>query len=439
MSKRHPLFEMIENQKKGIKKGICSVCSANKYVIEAAMENGLKNNETILIEATCNQVNQFGGYTGMTAIDFKNFVYEIADKVKFPYDKIILAGDHLGPNPWQKDTAEIAMEKSKVMIKDFVLAGFNKIHLDASVHLGDDNKDIPLAPEVAAKRAAEMCEVAEKAYLELKEKDSNAIAPVYVIGTEVPTPGGMQEEEEEGLQVTKLEDLENTIKVSKDEFLKLNLAEAWERVIAVVIQPGVEFGDSEIIEYNREKALHLKKYIEADKNLVFEGHSTDYQTKKCLKEMVEDGIAILKVGPWLTFAVREALFALNQIENEIYKYDTKASLSKFVEILDNTMLEKPDNWKKHYHGTEKELKFARKYSMSDRARYYFLEEDVQDSIDVLISNLRNKEIPLTILSQYMPVQYAKVRNKELKLDVEELIKDYVLEVLNVYDYACMTN
>ncbi|MFL1089387.1 class II D-tagatose-bisphosphate aldolase non-catalytic subunit, partial [Acinetobacter baumannii] len=92
----------------------------------------------VLIEATSNQVNQFGGYTGMQPADFRDFVYNIARTVGFPAERIILGGDHLGPNCWQDEPAAVAMEKSIDLIKAYVAAGFSKIHLDASMSCADD-------------------------------------------------------------------------------------------------------------------------------------------------------------------------------------------------------------------------------------------------------------------------------------------------------------
>ncbi len=109
----------------------------------------------MLIEATSNQVNQFGGYTGMTPADFREFVFTIADKVGFARERIILGGDHLGPNCWQQENADAAMEKSVELVKEYVRAGFSKIHLDASMSCAGD--PIPLAPETVAERAAVLC------------------------------------------------------------------------------------------------------------------------------------------------------------------------------------------------------------------------------------------------------------------------------------------
>ncbi len=52
----------------GARVGITSVCSAHPMVIEAAMAQALRRGHepVVLIEATSNQVNQDGGYTGMS-------------------------------------------------------------------------------------------------------------------------------------------------------------------------------------------------------------------------------------------------------------------------------------------------------------------------------------------------------------------------------------
>ena len=178
MGKDHPLKKIIESRKMGIPKGIYSACSANEYVIEAAMERAMKDNDYVLIEATANQVNQYGGYTGMKPADFRKFVFFVAEKVSFPKDRIILGGDHLGPLTWQSENAASAMEKSKILLREYILAGFTKIHIDTSMRLGDDDKTQPLHTSVIAERGAELCAVAEEAFKELKETNPEAVHPV---------------------------------------------------------------------------------------------------------------------------------------------------------------------------------------------------------------------------------------------------------------------
>lgn len=435
MNAVHPMKDIVKKQKMGIPAGIYSACSANDLVLEAVMERAKEDNDVVLIEATANQVNQYGGYTGMLPADFRNFVYKLAEKVGFPKDRIILGGDHLGPLTWKNEPAQSAMEKAKELIRQFVLAGFTKIHIDTSMHLGDDNASEKLDTKVIAERGAVLAEVAEQAFKELKAGDPGAIHPVYVVGSEVPIPGGSQDEEE-GIQVTKVADFEETVQVFRDAFFKHNLQSAWDDVIAVVVQPGVEFGDESIHEYNREAAKDLCNALKKYPNLVFEGHSTDYQTKYAFREMVQDGIAILKVGPALTFALREAFFSLANIENALITENTGRTPSRFIEVLEEAMVKNPDNWKKHYHGDEYRLKLARKYSLSDRCRYYLPQPEVQQAINRLFENLRSVKIPLTLISQYMPVQYTRVREGKLDLDPVSLAKDRVVNCIDEYLYGC---
>ncbi|MPQ43306.1 class II D-tagatose-bisphosphate aldolase, non-catalytic subunit [Clostridium tarantellae] len=431
----HPIKEIVKNQKAGIPVGIYSVCSSNNYVIEAALERALRNNDYLLIESTANQVNQFGGYTGMRPLDFKEFVYEIADKVGFPREKVILGGDHLGPLVWKGLDEKTAMKYSKDLIREYVLAGFTKIHIDTSMHIGDDLNSGKFGDSLIAERAAILCEVAEAAFSDLKENEINVLHPVYIVGSEVPIPGGSQDEEEE-ISVTKSENLKNTIDTFKEAFKRYGLDKCFnENVIAVVVQPGVEFGSDTIWAYNRDKAKELVNTLNDYENLIFEAHSTDYQTPIALKELVEDGFAILKVGPALTFALREGLFALSCIEEDLFTNDENVEISKFRDILDFSMVKEPENWKNHYKGSGKEVKFERKYSFSDRARYYLPNAHVDYALHKMICNLNSVSIPLPLISQYMPTQYKRVRMGLIKKDAESLLKDKVNEYIEDYMFA----
>lgn len=431
MAAKHPLQVMMDRRRNGEKIGIPSYCSANKYVLEAALKRAKKLNQPTLIEATANQVNQFGGYTGMLPIDFKNFVMGMAKELGVDESLVILGGDHLGPLTWVNETEAEAMAKSEELVRQFVLAGFTKIHLDTSMKLGDDSKEEMLATEVIARRGVKLYKVCMEAYDELLKTNPDAMRPVFIIGSEVPIPGGAQEEEE-GISVTKPESFRDTVDTYKRIFAEEGVEDAWSDVIAVVVQPGVEFGDAQVFYYDSEAATALTDSLKDYPEIVFEGHSTDYQSKKCLKAMVEDGIAILKVGPALTFGLREALFTLDKIEEALVPEEKRAH---FVDVLEEVMLANPKNWQKHYHGTEEELAFARKYSFSDRARYYIGEEKVQNSIDKLLANLDETGIPMSILHQYLPKQYDKVVAGELENKPVELIKDGVVLYMEDYEYA----
>lgn len=422
---------MIERRSAGVPCGIASFCTANELVIEAVLEQAKKNGDVALIEATANQVNQFGGYTGMKPIDFKRFVYQIADKIYFPKENIILGGDHLGPLIWTGENEGAAMEKSKELVRQFVKAGYKKIHLDTSMRLASDSIDEKLSDEVIARRGAELYKVCEEAYQELLKENPSEARPVYIIGSEVPIPGGAQEEEE-SITVTKPQDVENTLEVYRKEFEKAGIDKAFENVIGIVVQPGVEFGDAEIFHYDRYNAKELCDSVKKYEGIVLEGHSTDYQSPQNLRMMVEDGIAILKVGPALTFALREGLFALSRIEEELITREKRAN---FIDVLEDVMVSNPENWKKHYHGSEKELQIKRKYSFSDRCRYYFAQPEIIKSMEKLFDNLDSVEIPLSLLQQYMPLQYIKVRDKKLNMKARELAKDNIKMLIEDYNYA----
>ena len=434
MKTSHPLRELVRDQKSGKATGIASLCTANEWVIRAAMDHLKKTELPLLIEATANQVNQYGGYTGMKPADFRDFVLKLASETGFPDQRIVLGGDHLGPLTWKSKSAAVAMAESHTLIRDFVLAGFTKIHLDTSMHLGDDNAKAALDTTVIAHRGAELTVTAEKAYSELLANQPGAMAPVYIVGSEVPTPGGAQDEEE-GLHITTATDFIATVETFRAAFSAHGLEDAWNRVIAVVVQPGVEFGDESIHEYDRQAAQTLCAAGKNLPNLVFEGHSTDYQMPQALRMMVEDGIAILKVGPALTFALREALFSLNLIEKELFRYTPEVRQSNFIDVLDEAMLRRPHNWKSHYHGTPAKVRLARKFSFSDRARYDLPDPEVQEALSLLLNNLGSVEIPLTLVSQFMPIQYRHVRDGKITCSVEALLKDRVMDCIEDYLYA----
>nr|WP_306272219.1 D-tagatose-bisphosphate aldolase, class II, non-catalytic subunit [Pseudoalteromonas carrageenovora] len=415
--------EIVQQNRADGSRGIYSVCSAHRLVIEASMQQAKSDGSPLLVEATCNQVNHEGGYTGMTPSDFCKYVLDIAKEVGFSQEQLILGGDHLGPNPWTDLPAAQAMEAAKKMVADYVSAGFSKIHLDASMACADDVE--PLADEVIAQRATILCAAGEAAV-----SDNNA-APMYIIGTEVPVPGGAQEDLHE-LATTNIDDLKQTIQTHKAKFSENGLQDAWDRVIGVVVQPGVEFDHAMVIGYQSEKAQTLSKTILDFDNLVYEAHSTDYQTETALTNLVNDHFAILKVGPGLTYAAREALFALSYIEQE---WITNKPLSNLRQVLEERMLENPKNWAKYYAGTEQEQAFARKYSFSDRSRYYWADPIVDQSVQTLINNLTEQPAPMTLLSQFMPLQYAAFRAGQLNNDPLSLIRHWIQEVVSTYARA----
>jgi D-tagatose-1,6-bisphosphate aldolase subunit GatZ/KbaZ len=419
------ILEVIERHRAGKPAGIYSVCSAHPLVIKAALAHAKAIERPALIEATSNQVNQDGGYTGLRPAQYRDLVWGMADEAGLPRERVVLGGDHLGPNCWQTRTAEAALDKAAVMISEYVRAGFRKIHLDCSMSCGDDPHALP--DEVIAERTALLCARAEDAW-----RGSGGDAPVYVIGSEVPTPGGAQEALQE-LAVTEPEAALATVAAHRTAFAHHGLEAAWHRVIGLVVQPGVEFDDSHVIDYVPAQACRLSDCLPRESRFVFEAHSTDYQMRAGLAALVRDHFAILKVGPALTFALREAVWALDRIELEWLGPERSSRVR--ATILE-TMRRDPRHWSKYYRAKGRALDLQLEYSLSDRIRYYWPAPAVTEALARLSASFAGAGPPLPLLRQYLPAAYDAAREAELALDAQSLLIHHIRQVLADYSAAC---
>jgi D-tagatose-1,6-bisphosphate aldolase subunit GatZ/KbaZ len=419
------LLDVVERHRAGEPVGIYSVCSAHPLVIRAALEHARAIDRPALIEATSNQVNQDGGYTGLTPAQFRDLVHGIAHEVGLERAQVVLGGDHLGPNCWQALPAQDALERAEVMIVEYARAGFRKIHLDCSMACGGDPR--ALSDEIIAARTAALCARAEEAW-----RSAGGEAPVYVIGSEVPTPGGAQETLHE-LAVTTPQAARTTLEAHRAAFARRGLEAAWERVIGLVVQPGVEFDDAHVIDYAPEKARQLSACVLREPHLVFEAHSTDYQSAAALAALVRDHFAILKVGPALTFALREAVWALDQIEREWLGAEKS---SRVRDTLLAAMRADPTHWARYYRGEGRALDLELEYSLSDRIRYYWPLTVVREAMARLAAAYERAAPPLPLLKQYLPDAYAAVRRDALEPTVRGLVMHHVRQVLADYSMAC---
>jgi D-tagatose-1,6-bisphosphate aldolase subunit GatZ/KbaZ len=420
------LAKTIGQHEAGDPVGVYSVCSAHPVVIEAAIAQAADDETYVLIEATSNQVDQFGGYTGMRPPDFRDMVFRIADERGFPRDRVVLGGDHLGPNRWQRSQSDEAMAHADDLIRSYVEAGYTKIHLDCSMSCADD--PAVLDDVVVAERSARLLRIAE----DTASRMGGTGALSYVIGTEVPVPGGAHETLDRVTPTTP-EHARRTLAAHREAFAGVGLDEVWPRVVALVVQPGVEFDHLKVVDYERTATAELRRVLDAESNLVFEAHSTDYQRPERLRELVEDHWAILKVGPGLTFALREALFALAMIEAEIVAPSDRSNL---IDVVERRMLDEPGYWESYYHGTDQEQRIARRFSYSDRLRYYWPDERIEFARRTLMSNLAATGIPLPLISQFLPDQYRRIRDGSLTADPDHLVIDRVRDALRPYAQAC---
>jgi tagatose-1,6-bisphosphate aldolase non-catalytic subunit AgaZ/GatZ len=296
----------------------------------------------VLVEATSNQVDQFGGYTGMRPPDFRALVLGAARDAGLPAERVLLGGDHLRPNPWRDRPAAEAMALAEELVASYMTAGFTKLHLDCSMPCADDPPALGDGP--VSERAARLARAAEAAAL---DPDAADAADAGAGSTLPPRP------------------------------------------LSYVI-------------------------------------GTDYETPERLAALVRNHWAILKVGPALTFALREALFALEPIERELCP---EAERSRLRAVLEARMLAHPEHWARYYAGGEAAQRIARAYSYSDRLRYCWPDPDVEAAVQRLLANLDAVEIPLPVLSARLPPEYARVRAGRLAPQPRALVLEPLLVVV----------
>ncbi|MCS6759477.1 MAG: class II D-tagatose-bisphosphate aldolase, non-catalytic subunit [Candidatus Devosia euplotis] len=377
------LRDIVSANRGGTDHGIPSYCAAYEATLRAILAAYRDDRQPILIEATCSQVNQDGGYTCMTPRAFMAFVESLAMDEGVDPKRPILDGDHLGPNPWKGLSAAVAMEKAKAMVADYVTAGFTKIHLDASMGCADD---APLAEVIMAERAAALCAVAEAAA---------AGRPLdYVIGTEVPVPGG-ETETLNALAVTTSGAVWHTVDLHRKAFASRGLQAAFERVLAVVVRPGVDFGNDQVLAYAPEAARALVASVAVLPGLAFEAHSTDYQTQAGLAGLVAGRFAILKVGPELTFAYRQAVVVMEQIEAALAPVEPSDILDPIIA----EMRRLPGHWRSYVDaGAQQERMLL--YGLSDRIRYYWPQSAIAAALARLHANIAARRPEPGLVAQF---------------------------------------
>ena len=417
MTARNALQAMLARNRGGERRGIGSWCTAHPQTLRAILEAHCDGDDPILIEATCNQVNQFGGYTGMTPASFRALVEGLAREAGVDHARIILGGDHLGPNPWKNRTASDAMRQACDMVKAYVEAGFSKIHLDASMACAGE---VGLPEPAIAERAAELCAAGETAA-------AKGPGPVYVIGTEVPIPGG-ETRVLDTLAVTRPNDALRTFALHQAAFADRGIADAMDRVVALVVQPGVDFGNAQIFPFDKAKAAELSEIVVDIPGVVFEAHSTDFQTEASLADLVSAHFAILKVGPELTYAYREAVFAMAAIEDRL----VRSERSDIVSVLEHAMDENNAHWLNYVEKTGN-MRIDRLYGFSDRVRYYWPDPRIGAAIGRLAANIDRQAVHPGLISQFAGGMIAESRNVSLS---RKIIASKVGAVVAKYRRAC---
>ena len=375
------LRQIIAQNRAGQNVAIPSVCSAHPDVLRASLRLAQRLDRAVVIEATSNQVNQDGGYTGLTPAGFISFVNRLADETQTDRARILFGGDHLGPQAWRKLPAAQAMDKARVMVADYAAAGFAKIHLDCSEGCAGEPAQLTDAQTVP--RAADLGRVAIAARPGL----------LFVVGTEVPPPGGARSDDHTDIPATTPGNARATLDAHFDAFKDIG------EIGGLVVQPGVEFSPMSVHHLPMARDPGLKAAVAHHPGVCLEAHSTDYQHAAVFPRLAELGFAFQKVGPALTFAYRQAVYALDQL-----RADAGWAEPVIRPEMERIMLASPAHWQSHYHGDAASVRLQRHYGLADRIRYYWPQAGAQKVVARLLSDLQGRVLPAPLLWQHFAPQ-----------------------------------
>jgi D-tagatose-1,6-bisphosphate aldolase subunit GatZ/KbaZ len=376
------LRRIIALNRAGTPAAIPSVCSAHPDVLRASLQLAQSLDRPVVIEATSNQVNQDGGYTGMTPASFISFVNALADDTGTDRARIIFGGDHLGPQAWRRLPADLAMAKAHVMVADYVRAGFGKIHLDCSE--GCAGEPAQLTDAVTVPRAATLAETCRKA---------GRGDLLFVVGTEVPPPGGARTDDHGDIHPTTPAAARATLDAHMAAFAGIG------EIGGLVVQPGVEFTPMHVHHLPLARDPGLAQATAHHPGVCLEAHSTDYQHPAAFPRMAELGFAFQKVGPALTFAWRQAVYALDQM-----RALAGWGAPLVQPAMESLMLSDPGHWHAHYHGTPADQHLMRHFALADRIRYYWPRPQATAAVTALLDDLAPRRLPDPLLWQVFAPQ-----------------------------------
>jgi len=427
------LLNLRDEHRRGLRRGLPSVCSSHPLVLRAAMDQALADGMPLLVGAPSDQVNHLAGFPVLLPRAYRDLVLALAAEAGLPPSRILLGGYHLGPGPWRHEEAGLAMELAGDLVEAFVAAGFRKLHLDARPSCQGDPS--PLPEELAAKRTAALALRAEQAYAAHRanpaageaEVPGYAQPPVYSLDAEGSALGAP-------VRVTTPEQVAATLDLFAGAFEQAGAAQGWERMVALGVQPGVAFDAASVHPYQRKAAQALADALALRAPWMGEVHATDYQNPQALRALVEDGFGILNVGPWLTFACREALFALEDLCREMNQVDAQWPLIKLREALDRAMRRNPAGWLAHRRDAAREASYARLFSYNDRSRHYWADAEVAAEMNRLLKATEGP-LPSQLLSLHVPLALDAVLDGDLEPRGQAIVLHAVRRLLANYALA----
>src|SRR5262249_23932147 len=138
----------------------------------------------------------------------------------------------------------------------------------------------------------------------------------------------------------------------------------------------------------------------------------------------------------LTFAFREAVFALAAIEQEWLGRRRGVRLSDIRSVLEDVMLAHPEGWRRYYEGDEERKRFARAFSWSDRIRYYLPRPEGEAPLQHLPPSPAAVATPPPLLSQYLPGPWGALLSAGNEATPRSLVHEKIRETTSLYARAC---
>jgi len=373
MGKLENILNIIDDLKitTGVSRTLLAVCPNSLSVIKAAFRAAKRNNSPIMFAATLNQIDNDGGYTGITQFEFINMLRIEAENLNYkgPY---IAAVDHGGPwlkdiqvkEKWDLDKAMSAVKKS---FEDSISAGYDLIHVDPTVdiHIAKGNSiDI----KVVAARTVELIN-----HCETYRKKINKPSISYEVGTE-EVHGGLANETV----------FDSFIRELRLGLKQVNLEDIWPTFIVGKVGTDLHTTtfDKKMASKLTEKVRPLGSYIK--------GHYTDWVENP--KDYPLCGIGAANVGPEFTISEYNGLIELEDIEKIFYKQGKVAKLSNIKNTLWRLVYQS-NRWQKWLSESEQNQTFdelidsRKEWLIQTGCRYIWQHSEAIAARSLLFNNL----------------------------------------------------
>ncbi len=298
------------------------------------------------------------------------------------------------------------MARARELVRQCVLAGYAKLHLDASMRLAGDPgaPEAPLDAAIATERTAELCAAAEQAHAEAA---GGSPPPLYVIGTDVPAPGGEVGEAAAPGRDHRRRGRARQSRSPGTRFAKRGLESAVGARGRGGAAAGGRLHQHARVRLPARAGGPARRARPRVPGLVFEAHSTDYQRPASLRALVADRFAVLKVGPRSDLRLpRGRARPRGDRARVAGRPPRRRGRAACGRRSRRRWPPSPRTGAGHHAEADEACAALRAFGFSDRVRYYWPAPAVRAALGRLFANLRRSPPPLPLAE---PVPAEAVR------------------------------